>query len=111
MIYDEIIELSQNKSINEISDIALLLEQSILHYFSRLLIDTSIEKPLKCNIRLEYFLDGNDINCTITSIYQEPSEGLVCLYIKEIEDWVNLDDFSYDMQLNVLKKLCYEIKL
>ena len=105
MTYDEIIEQSQNKSANEINDIASILEMSIRNTLSRLLMDTDHEHPMPIRIEFSDYLDNHYDDRCITAIYQHPTGGEIYCYVTNNEEYQDLDTFSLNKQLCILNKV------
>ena len=47
---EQIIELGQNRSLEEIKNMLSIVRESIRQFFSRLLMDTSVDNPKQCRI-------------------------------------------------------------
>lgn len=93
--YDEIIELSNNQSAKGIENIHFLLQESIRHYFSRILMNTSAENPMMCNIIIDTPWDiglSSLEKPTIISMYQDPSEGFIYIMYEGTEEYMPLED-------------------
>jgi len=105
MTWDEIVEQSQNKSANEINDIASVLEQSIRSTLSRLLMDTDAEHPMNCRIQFSEYLDCYYNDCLITAIYQDPTGGTINCYVVNGEEYKELDEFTWNTQLVILNEI------
>ena len=107
--YEQIIEMSNNQSYNDIISISMLLQESLRHYFSRMLMDTSEESPLECNLLIDTAESQGVCDLQkphIIGMYQEATEGLIYLQFEgDEEHWYALDDITIDEQLEIAKAI------
>ena len=100
-------ELSQNNSYDDICMNYSLLEESIRHNLSARLMDTSEENPLDVNIPLESHTCGLSTleMPTITSIFQDPCEGYICVRYEGADDYIELDDLYIEDRIQIVRDL------
>ena len=106
---------TSNRSIGEINAMYSILDkendiirQSIREYVSRILIDTSEEKPLEVLIILDsedaFGISDLEKPCII-SIYQVPSEGWIYLQFEGLNLETDFDTLTTYEQIQVLRYL------
>lgn len=106
--YEQIIELAHNKSCEEIVNIALLLDESIRQYFSRLLVDTDAENPKQCYhiISTPEDMGLSDLEKpTLVSMYQDPSEGYIYLLFEGNEKYVELEELETHFAIYIIQQI------
>lgn len=105
---------THNKSLEEIQEMYRALEEQESHLrqcirerLSAILMDTSEENPLQCDIVLDseaFGLSTNEMTRVI-KLFQHPSEGIICFIIEGFEYPLDMDTFStYDL-ITILKHL------
>jgi len=74
--------------------------------FSALLMDTSEEKPLECNIPFgdSYGLSTLELP-TVVSMFQIPTEGIIYFQIEGVQYPMEFDEFSVEDLKEILKSL------
>jgi hypothetical protein len=74
--------------------------------FSALLIDTSEDKPLECNIPFgdSYGLSTLELP-TVISMFQISTEGIIYFQIEGVQYPMEFDEFSVDDLKEILKSL------
>ena len=74
--------------------------------FSALLMNTSEEKPLECNIPFgdSYGLSTLELP-TVTSMFQIPTEGIIYFQIEGVQYPMEFDEFSNEDLKEILKSL------
>ena len=85
-----------NKDVRELNGMRDDLIEAIHNFLSRVLMDTSEDKPLKCDICLEMRdAFGLSSNCMpyVTKMWQDPAEGWIQFEIDEsyIRDFSDMD--------------------
>lgn len=85
-----------NKNVREINAMRNDLIEAIHNFLSRVLMDTSEDKPLKCDICLEMRgTYGLSSNCMpyVTKMWQDPEEGWIQFEIDEsyVRDFGDMD--------------------
>lgn len=107
--YEQLIELAHNKPYEEILGITRYLQECIRQYFQRMLSETSLDSPLKCNIIVDTH-DSQGISelqkpCII-GMYQEEGEGIIYFEFEgDEEHWYELDDFDLEYQLDIIRAI------
>lgn len=105
---DQIIEMAHNKTYEDILGIARFLQESIRQYMQRFLANTSEEHPLDCNIMVETN-DSQGLSDAhkphILGMYQAEGEGIVYLNFEGDNSWYELEYFTLDCQLDILKAI------
>ena len=74
------------------------LKEEIRHRLSALLMDTDEEHPMEVSITLKDWT-------TITSIFQQPSEGIIWVRFYTCDNYMELDDLHIEEWLEILKYL------
>ena len=74
--------------------------------FSALLIDTSEEHPMECNIPFgdSYGLSTLELP-TVIGMFQIPTEGIIYFQIEGVQYPMEFDEFSVDDLKEILKSL------
>lgn len=74
--------------------------------FSALLMDTSEDKPLECNIPFEdsYGLSTLELP-TVIGMFQIPTEGIIYFQIEGVQYPMEFDEFSDEDLKEILKSL------
>ena len=111
---DQLIELAHNKSYEEILGITRYLQECIRQYFQRMLADTSEESPLKCGILIETddsqgISDG--LKPHLIGMYQAEGEGIIYLNFEGDNSWYELEYFTLDCQLDILRAIEFNDKI
>ena len=111
---DQLIELAHNKSYEEILGITRYLQECIRQYFQRMLADTSEESPLKCSILIETddsqgISDG--LKPHLIGMYQAEGEGIIYLNFEGDNSWYELEYFTLDCQLDILRAIEFNDKI
>lgn len=105
-------EETQNKTVSEIEDMYSILEEAVRHNLSAKLMHTSEDNPLEVNISLEFGYCG--ISCaempTITSIFQDPSEGIIWVKYEYAGDYTELDELHIEDKIQIAKDLDFYIE-
>ena len=105
---DQIIEMAHNKDFEEILGIARFLQECIRQYMQRFLANTSEEHPLDCNIMVETN-DSQGLSDAhkphILGMYQAEGEGIVYLNFEGDNSWYELEYFSLDAQLDIIRAI------
>lgn len=91
--------------IEKIQGIYADLEHAVRSRLSAILMETSEEKPMKCDVVLDTHYHGSSNDAPhIESIFQHPIEGIIVCNMDggyELE----LDDIPLDEQIQILKEL------
>ena len=107
---NDILELEYKliKLVNLFDDV----NESLRHFASRLLMDTSEDNQMDVYIVIETDEDQglSDLEKpTVTKIYQDPSEGIIWVLFEGTEDYVEWDVLTYSDQYQILKYLQEEM--
>lgn len=100
-------ELTNNKGIEEIEEMYDVLRESVRHYLSRCLMDTSEENRKEVYIPLEHGAVGLSTleMPTIVSIWQHPSEGIICVRYEFSDEDIDLDDLSMEDIIQIARDI------
>lgn len=95
---------TNNRTPEEISKMYDALIESIRHYLSAKLMDTDEEHPLDVNIEIDFNAVGlSSLEMpTITSIFQEPKEGIIWVKYDFSDDYVELDELNTEDQMAIV---------
>ena len=98
---------TNNKTPEEISKMYDALIESIRHYLSAKLMDTDEEHPLDVHIELDFGTVGlSSLEMpAITSIFQEPKEGIIWIKFDFSDDYIELDELYTEDQMSIIKEI------
>ena len=106
---EQLIELAHNKPYEEILGITRYLQECIRQYFQRMLVDTSEESPVECDIIVDT-ADSQGISDLqkphVIGMYQDPTQGIIYLQFEgDEEHWYELEYFALDCQLDIIRAI------
>lgn len=84
------------------------VNESLRHFVSRLLMDTSEENPMEIDLIVETDEDQglSDLEkLCVKKIYQDPSEGIIWVLFEGTDDYVEWDTLTYSTQYQIIKSL------
>ena len=113
-VYDDDIS-TQNNDIHELEFKLIKLvnlfddvNESLRHFASRMLMDTSEENPMEIDLIVDTDEDQglSDLEkLCVKKIYQEPSEGVIWVLFEGTDDYVEWDTLTYSTQFQIIKYL------
>ena len=105
---EQIIELGQNRSLEEIKNMLSIVRESIRQFFSRLLMDTSADNPKQCRIIISTPEDmglSELLKPTIIAMYQEPTDGVIYFLFEGCSDYEEFDNFDNDALMQIMEEI------
>lgn len=99
------LENTQNKSVEEITEMYDTLRESIRHYLSAKLMDTNEDNPLEVSVALDFGCFGMSTleMRQIDRIFQEPSEGIIWVRFYGDEDYTELDELTTEDLISIVR--------
>lgn len=97
-----LIKASQNLKIESINNLIDFSIQCVRSFLSKQLMDTNKNKPLQCNIQVDFdnywtkLIDSEPL--IIDQMYQEPCEGFIFIHYKNTNIWKELSDVPLQVQ-------------
>lgn len=105
---EQIIELGQNRSLEEIKNMLSIVRESIRQFFSRLLMDTSADNPKQCRITISTPEDmglSELLKPTIIAMYQEPTDGVIYFLFEGCSDYEEFDNIDNDALMQIMEEI------
>lgn len=84
------------------------VNESLRHFASRLLMDTSEDNPIEIDLIVETDEDQglSDLEkLCVKKIYQDPSEGIIWVLFEGTDDYVEWDTLTYSTQFQIIQYL------
>ena len=113
-VYDEDLS-TQNNDLEELEFKLIRLvnlfddvNESLRHFASRLLMDTSEENPMEIDLIVDTDEDQglSDLEkLCVKKIYQDPSEGIIWVLFEGTDDYVEWDTLTYSTQFQIIQYL------
>ena len=108
MTQEQIIELSQNRSLEEIKSMVSIVRESIRNFFSRMLMDTSADNPKQCRITIYTPEDmglSDMLKPTVIAMYQEPVEGIIYFLFEGCSNYEEFDNIDNDILMQIMEEI------
>ena len=105
---EQIIELGQNRSFEEIKNMLSIVRESIRQFFSRLLMDTNADNPKQCRITISTPEDmglSELLKPTIIAMYQEPTDGVIYFLFEGCSDYEEFDNLDNDALMQIMEEI------
>lgn len=84
------------------------VNESLRHFASRLLMDTSEDNPMEIDLIVDTDEDQglSDLEkLCVKKIYQDPSEGIIWVLFEGTDDYVEWDTLTYSTQFQIIQYL------
>ena len=108
MTHEQIIELGQNRSLEEIKNMDSIVRESIRQFFSRMLMDTSADNPKQCRITISTPEDmglSDMLKQTVIEMYQDPVEGIIYFLFDGCSDYEEFDNIDNDTLMQIMEEI------
>ena len=108
MTHEQIIELGQNSSLEEIKNMVSIVRESIRQFFSRMLMDTSADNPKQCRITISTPEDmglSDMLKPTVIAMYQDPVEGIIYFLFEGCSDYEEFDNIDNDTLMQIMEEI------
>lgn len=98
---------TQNKSLEELKQLYEQLRESIRHYISAKLTDTSEENPMEVSIELVFGCFGMSTleMLNIDRIFQQPGEGIIWVRFEGDERYTEFDELDTEDLISIASAL------